>query len=85
MGDEHLGSCGVTDVRDFVKTMCSGEKGQLKMLQQFVQHKAGGKLLTAVRAKDWAKIAYYYNGPGYQQNRYDEKMENAYKKLKNLA
>ena len=85
MGDEHRGACGVDDVNEFVKTMCLGEIGQLAMLGQFVQHKAGGKLLTAVRTKDWARIAYYYNGPGYEINSYDKKMENAYKKLKNLA
>jgi type VI secretion system secreted protein VgrG len=43
------------------------------------------RLLTAVRAKDWANIAYYYNGSGYETNSYDNKMENAYKKFKNIA
>ncbi len=84
MGDEHQGSCGVP-LKDFMTKMCSGEGGQLEMLSLFIEKKASGRLLTAARAKDWARIAYYYNGPGYEILSYDKRLESAYKKLKNIA
>jgi hypothetical protein len=31
---------------------------------------------------DWAKFARGYNGAGYKQNKYDEKLAAAYKKYK---
>lgn len=85
MGEEHLGPCSVDRVEEFVGLICSGESGQLEILRRFIGKKASSRLLTAVRAKDWAKIAYYYNGPGYETNSYDKKMENVYKKIKNIA
>lgn len=84
MGDEHEGACGVS-LNYFMTKMCSGECGQLELLRRFIEKKASGKLLTAVRAKDWAKVAYYYNGPDYKTYSYDKRLESAYKKLKNIA
>jgi acyl carrier protein len=39
--------------------------------------------LDEVLAKDsdWASFALSYNGPGYQQNRYDERLSNAYRRI----
>src|SRR5690606_7984441 len=38
----------------------------------------GSPLLQPLRRKDWARFARLYNGPGYAQNRYDEKLAQAY-------
>lgn len=84
MGDEHFGSCGLP-LAEFMGKMCSGERGQLDLLGNFIKYKARGLLLAAVRAKDWAKIAYYYNGPGYAENRYDIKIREAYEAIKRSA
>jgi hypothetical protein len=37
-------------------------------------------LYQALRNKDWAKVAYYYNGPNYAVNNYDNKLSAAYSK-----
>jgi hypothetical protein len=34
---------------------------------------------AALRAKDWAGFAERYNGAGFQENRYDEKLEAAFR------
>ena len=35
-------------------------------------------MIGPLRRKQWAKFASLYNGPGYRQNRYDEKLATAY-------
>jgi hypothetical protein len=35
-------------------------------------------MLAALQKKDWKAFARLYNGPAYAQNRYDEKLCNAY-------
>lgn len=84
MGDEHQSSCGVS-LRIFIKDMCASEVTQLHQLQNFIRHKAGGKLHAAVKAKDWPSIALYYNGKNYRDNNYDNKLKAAYDKFKNQA
>ncbi|MNI97134.1 hypothetical protein D3C73_1557180 [compost metagenome] len=37
-------------------------------------------LLKALKAKKWAAFAKGYNGPDYQRNLYDIKLERAYKR-----
>ena len=34
-------------------------------------------MLAALQSKDWKTFARLYNGPGYAQNRYDEKLAKA--------
>jgi hypothetical protein len=38
------------------------------------------KLDTHLRKHDWARFARGYNGPGYAENKYDEKLARAYAK-----
>ena len=38
--------------------------------------------LSNLKAKDWAGFAKKYNGPGYAQNAYDQKLRNAYENFK---
>lgn len=82
MGEEHQISCATPTLNEFMREMCSGERGQLEILRRFIGNKAGGKLLAAVQSKDWSKIAYFYNGPSYQTYGYDSKIQNAYQALK---
>lgn len=36
------------------------------------------RLIAALNARDWRRVARTYNGPGYAANRYDEKLEAAH-------
>ena len=38
--------------------------------------------LKELKEKDWAGFARKYNGPGYAQNAYDQKLRNAYENFK---
>jgi hypothetical protein len=73
-------ACGSATVNLFVKTMCSGEKGQVQLLAGFIQRNA--TLHKAVKEKDWAKIASNYNGPSYKEFSYDTKLAQAYNEIK---
>lgn len=70
-------SCGYTSVNDFVDDMCKSEGKQLDIFVSFIK---SNKLDGYLRNLDWAGFAKKYNGPGYKENRYDEKLEKAYKK-----
>lgn len=80
---ENYARCGSENLKDFVAAMCRNEVEQLKLLAGFINNKP--PLLKAVRAKDWAKIAYYYNGENYRINKYDEKLQKAYARLESLG
>jgi len=45
--------------------------------------KKSPRILDAMRRNDWAGIAKGYNGAGFRQNRYDEKLQKAYEGAKN--
>lgn len=94
MGDNHM-QCGEKMLANFVKKMCSSETAQIDLLAEFIRNKprawkdpknkALGKevsLWDAVRIKDWAAIAFNYNGPSYKTYSYDTKLKNAYEKHK---
>ncbi len=66
MGEEHLGSSGVSNFADWIKSMCTSEAAQLIQFRNFIRNKAGGKLHQVVKDKDWQAIALYYNGAGYK-------------------
>lgn len=91
MGDNHV-LCNELNVATFCEKMCTSEKAQIELLANFVRrkprawknskNKALGKeisLWDAVKTKDWAAIAFNYNGPGYKTYNYDEKLSTAYK------
>ena len=80
LGENHA-DCGEDDLINFVQTMCSGEKGKLKMLAGFIQMKK--PFLKAVQSKDWGNIARNYNGPRYKEGSYDTKLMAAYNDFKN--
>ena len=66
---------GFEDVEAFVAAQHAGAEQQVRAFARFIQRPP---FLKALRACDWAQFAKAYNGPGYAQNRYDEKMAAAY-------
>lgn len=75
-------ACGFNDVFEFVGAMQRSEQDQLKGVIAFIlQHP---KLLKAIRAKEFGRIAYLYNGSAYTENAYDLKLKNWYHKYLNF-
>lgn len=72
---------GYDSVQDFVNDAYSAE-GQFEMFLRYIDTKKG--LIEAMQKKDFKKIAELYNGPKYAENKYDEKLEKAYKKFKGI-
>ena len=69
--------CGWDDVEKFVVDMYKNEAEHLKSFTGFIK---ANKLEKYLQSKNWAKFARAYNGPAYAQNKYDEKMKEAYEK-----
>ncbi len=69
--------CGFDTVEDYVTGQLDSEGAHLDAFVAFV---ISNKLDDELRDKRWADFAASYNGPGYKQNRYDEKMGEAYAK-----
>lgn len=78
MGFNHK-ICGCQDVYDFVYKMSESHEKQLELMYYFM-HNSG--CLKNLKEKDWAGFAKKYNGPGYAQNAYDQKLRNAYENFK---
>lgn len=78
MGFNYL-MCGCETIDDFVGKMKRSEGSQLDLFTEFIKRNALGGYL---RDLDWAGFAKAYNGPGYRENKYDEKLESAYNKYK---
>ena len=57
--------------------MLSEEK-QLQAFINFIKNDSNGNKYTALKAKDWATFAKFYNGSSYAQNQYDTKLEKNY-------
>lgn len=77
MGFNHR-ACGYSSVTAFVDAMCTSEAKQLEAFASFIQSSG---LVPYLQNKDWASFAKRYNGPGYAENKYDVKLEAAYRKL----
>jgi len=71
---------GAASVMDFVSKMMVSEAKHLEAFAYFIKNNKN--LLSALQNKDWPNFARLYNGVGYAKNKYDIKMETAYKKLK---
>lgn len=78
MGFNHK-ICGCQDVYDFVHKVSESHEKQLELMYYFM-HNSG--CLKNLKEKDWAGFAKKYNGPGYAQNAYDQKLRNAYENFK---
>jgi hypothetical protein len=77
MGFNHI-AAGYKTIFSFVEDMCRSEKEHLKAFVNFVM--ANEVLRKAAIKKDWATFAENYNGEGYSENNYDNKMKKAYKR-----
>lgn len=75
MGDNYR-LCGFQNAEDFVAAMVSGEPAQLDAFVAFVKK---NHLDDELIRTDWAGFARGYNGPAYRANKYDEKLEAAYR------
>lgn len=53
-------------------------------LKSFLAFCATNNLVQHLKAKAWEKFAKGYNGPGYAQNKYHEKLASAYQEYKRL-
>ena len=73
-------ACGYPSVKAFVDASYVSEGEHLKAFGGFVK---SANLVRHLQSKDWAAFAKGYNGPGYAQNKYDEKLAAAYEKYKN--
>lgn len=71
----HYESLGYLSVDHFVSQMYEHERNHLKAFGKFLEV---NNLIKYIKALDWAKFARGYNGPAYESNNYDTKLERAY-------
>lgn len=82
----HAEFLGYKNVMDFVAKMKASEAEQLNAFCTFIQKNPS--LLKALKAKNWATFAKFYNGADYAKNSYDTKLAaafNTYTENPNLA
>lgn len=74
----HWQRLGYTSVQAFVEDMSAGESQQLAAFVRFIQ--TDPVLHKALKGRKWAEFAKLYNGPDYQRNLYDIKLQRAYER-----
>lgn len=67
--------CDFPHLQAFVNAMYQSEAAHLYAFVSFVRKRG---LADELQRKDWAGFARGYNGPGYKNNRYDQKLEQAF-------
>lgn len=80
----HWKNLDYSSVGDFVTRMESHERDQLEAFCRFIsktKNRDGKSLAQLLALKDWAGFAYGYNGAGYRQNAYDDKLRENYRKF----
>lgn len=77
MGFNHK-AAGYHDVASFVDAMKRSEAAQLDAFASFIQ--SNPAMHRALQQHDWTAFARAYNGPGYAQNAYDQKIAEAYRR-----
>jgi hypothetical protein len=70
---------GYVSLQEFVDSMYRDEAGHLESFVRFVET---NNLARHLKSKNWAGFAKGYNGPSYQQYKYDAKLAAAYNKYK---
>jgi hypothetical protein len=75
MGFNHE-ACGYSSALDMVKAFSESEYNQVQAMVKFIQ--SSPKMLIALNTHNWAGFAKRYNGVGYAQNKYDQKLAKAY-------
>ncbi|MCS4282221.1 hypothetical protein M2396_000486 [Pseudomonas sp. BIGb0278] len=79
----HWQRLGYSSVHDFVDAMMRSEADHLEAFVRYIE--ADANLLKALKAQKWATVAKLYNGPDYQRNLYDVKLERAFERHQNRA
>lgn len=74
----HWKRLGYSSVQDFVAAMSAGESQQFDAFTRFIE--TDPALHKALKARKWADFAKLYNGPNYQRNLYDTKLQRAYER-----
>lgn len=74
----HYKALGYSDILRFVADMKKSEGKQLEVFGLFLKE---NKLVRYLQNHNWAEFSFRYNGPDYKKNKYDEILENAYRKL----
>ena len=75
-------AAGCETVQEMVQQAVESETNQLRHMVNLM--KSNG-LVSKLANKDWAGFARYYNGPSYETNQYDKKLETAYNKFSDAA
>ncbi len=71
-------SAGYADVEAMVADCVTGEGGQLRCLARFLVHTG---LATALRDRNWTRLARGYNGPDFAAQHYDERLAASHRRL----
>lgn len=79
---QHFSWQGYPDAHAFVAALALSEARQLASFERFITYNG---LDDEIRRLDWRGFAAGYNGPAYEQNRYHEKMAEAYARLKGTS
>jgi peptidoglycan hydrolase-like protein with peptidoglycan-binding domain len=74
----HWQRLGYSSVQDFVAAMSAGESQQFDAFVRFIE--TDPALYKALKGRKWAEFAKIYNGPAYQRNLYDIKLQRAYER-----
>jgi hypothetical protein len=75
----HWRTCGCGSAKEFRRRMELSEREQMELAMNFLE-KTG--IVKWLKTKDWCNFALRYNGSGYRANRYDSRLEAAYRKFK---
>jgi peptidoglycan hydrolase-like protein with peptidoglycan-binding domain len=70
---------GFTDVNDMIEKFRDSEDQQLGAMMAFIQD---ANIAPALRAEDWPAFAFRYNGAGFKEGHYDEKLADAHARYK---
>lgn len=77
----HAAGLGYTGVEAMIETFVSaGEDAQLDACARFIRAKA--PLWSALRGRQWDRVAFYYNGAGYARRAYDRKLSQSYERFR---
>ncbi|WP_083341028.1 N-acetylmuramidase family protein [Chromobacterium amazonense] len=76
-------SCGFDSAIELADECFKSESAHLKLFVAYC--KGNTELKKALKGKEWAKAARIYNGPRYELNKYDKKLEKQYNELKKLT
>ncbi|MBR7520385.1 N-acetylmuramidase domain-containing protein [Pseudomonas juntendi] len=79
----HWQRLGYSSIHDFVAAMNRSEADHLEAFVRYIE--ADPSLLKALKGQKWAIVAKLYNGPNYQRNLYDVKLERAFERHQDRA